>query len=235
MDQRLFSAEQLPQGYGFRLDERVIEDPWLFDRLPAGGGVLLDAGSVLNQESLLERDRLGEKRVFISTLAPEPRSFNAKGVSYVYEDLRTSCFRDELFDWIVCLSTLEHVGMDNTMIYTVDESKKEDEPLSYLDAIRELHRMLKPGGRLYLSVPFGAAKSHGWFQVFDAQKVEALIKEFSPVSYDEFHFRYQPDGWTVSTREQSAGSTYFDIHETGEYEPDFCAAARAVVCLELRK
>lgn len=235
LDHGLFDAERLPHGYGFRLDERVIEYPWLFDRLPVGGGVLLDAGSVLNHRFLLERDRLREKRVFISTLAPEPCSFNALGVSYVYEDLRSSCFRNDYLDWVVCLSTLEHVGMDNTMIYTADESKKEHAPLSYLDAIRELHRMLKPGGYLYLSVPFGEAKSYGWFQIFDAPKVDALIKAFAPASYKEFHFRYLPEGWAVSSREQSAGATYFDIHKTRAYDPDFAAASRAVVCLELVK
>src|SRR5262245_24851469 len=72
LDHRLFKTELLPQGYGYRLDERVIEYPWLFDRLPARGGLLLDAGSVLNHRFLLERDRLRDKRIFISTLAPEP-------------------------------------------------------------------------------------------------------------------------------------------------------------------
>jgi SAM-dependent methyltransferase len=235
LDHGLFSAERLPHGYGFRLDERVIEYPWLFDRLPAGRGVLLDAGSVLNHRFLLERDQLREKRIFISTLAPESQSFNAQGISYVYEDLRSSCFRNDYFDWIVCLSTLEHVGMDNTMLYTDDVSKREEAPLSYLDAIRELKRILKHGGHLYISVPFGEAKSYGWFQIFDATMVDALIKEFAPASYKEFHFRYSPNGWMVSDREQSAGATYFDIHRTKTYDPDYAAASRAIVCLDLVK
>jgi hypothetical protein len=38
--------------YGERLDERIVEYPWLFSRIPAGTGRLLDAGSVLNFEYL---------------------------------------------------------------------------------------------------------------------------------------------------------------------------------------
>jgi len=235
LDHGLFSTERLPQGYGFRLDDRVIEYPWLFTCLPAGKELLLDAGSVLNHRFLLKRHPLKEKRVFVSTLAPEPVSFNDLGMSYVYEDLRDSCFRNEYFDRIVSLSTLEHVGMDNTMLYTADVSKREAAPSAYLDAVRELKRILKHGGHLYISVPFGEAKSYGWFQIFDAPKIDALIKEFAPESYKELHFKYLPDGWAVSTREQSAGATYFDIHKTKLYEADFAAASRAVVCLDLVK
>jgi SAM-dependent methyltransferase len=235
LDCGVFNEEQLPHGYGFRLDERVIEYPWLFARLPVGGGLLLDAGSVLNHRFLLERSPVRNYRVFISTLAPEPMSCNALGVSYVYEDFRTSCFRDGYFDRIVSLSTLEHIGMDNTMLYTGDASKKEQAPHSFLDAVRELRRILKGGGHLYVSVPFGEAKSYGWFQIFDVPMVDALIKEFAPVAYEEFHFRYTAEGWSVSTREQSAGATYFDIHKTKVYDPDYAAASRAVVCLDLIK
>ncbi|MDF0668347.1 MAG: methyltransferase domain-containing protein [Nitrospira sp.] len=235
LDHGLFSADQLPQHYGFRLDERVIEYPWLFNRLRADEGVLLDAGSVLNHRFLLERAVFRNKRVFISTLAPEPISFNALGVSYVYEDFRDSGFKNDYFDWIVSLSTLEHVGMDNTMLYTSDVSKREDAPLAYLGVVQELKRVLKPGGHFYVTVPFGKAQTYGWFQIFDAPMVDALIQAFAPTSCSEFHFRYLPEGWRVSTREQSAGSTYFDIHNTKTYDADFAAASRAVVCLDLLK
>jgi SAM-dependent methyltransferase len=213
----------------------VVEYPWLFNRLPADEGWLLDAGSVLNHPFLLERNLFRNKRVFISTLAPEPISLTALGVSYVYEDFRDSCFKNNHFDWIVSLSTLEHIGMDNTMLYTDDASKREESPLSYLDAIRELKRILKHGGHLYISVPFGEAKSYGWFQIFNAPMIDTLIKEFAPASYEEVHFKYLPQGWIVSNRELSAGSTYFDIHRSKVYDPDFAAASRAVVCLELVK
>src|SRR6266576_4374690 len=47
------SGAQLPDGYGVGFDERVVEYPWLLTR--KFGGRVLDAGSALNHEHLLDR------------------------------------------------------------------------------------------------------------------------------------------------------------------------------------
>ena len=230
-----FNAHKLPARYGFRLDERIVEYPWVLNRLPENKGKLLDAGSTLNFDFLISHEKLAKKKLFISTLAPEKNCFWKKGTSYVYEDLRETCYKDDYFDWIVSISTIEHIGLDNTRLYTKDALMRENNRNSYLLAIKELHRVLKPGGVVYVSLPFGKRKDHGWFQVFDDNMVDRLIKAFSPSSVIETHFRYEPDGWRISSRDGSKNATYFDIHQQRKYDADYAAAARAVVCLELKK
>jgi SAM-dependent methyltransferase len=229
-----FRPDHLPAGYGFRLDERIIEYPWFFSRLPPGPGSLLDAGSTLNFEFLLEHPLLQKKRVHICTLAPESNCFWQKGVSYLFDDLRRLPYRDALFDWAVSISTLEHVGLDNT-IYTDDAAKKESQSRDYLRAVAELNRVLKPGGTLYVTIPYGRAQNQGWLQIFDQAAINELVRAFAPVQRLIDYFLYHPDGWRRSTPAEAADATFFDIHHAKGYDSDFAASARSVCCLELKK
>ena len=224
---------ELPEGWGIWLDERAVEYPWFFSRLPSGPGKLLDAGSVLNYEQVLAHPSLREKDLFICTLAPENENHCDQGISYIFGDLRNSCFRDGYFDWIVSISTLEHVGLDNTA-YSHTASTKESNPDTHLDAVRELRRILKPGGALFVTLPFGRAKNHEWLQVFDGDMVERLINVFSPVGTNEKYFRYLPSGWQVSSAKDCEDARYYD-HSKRRVRRAEVAAAEAVVCLELKK
>lgn len=231
-----FDPKKVQNGYGLGLDERIIEYPWLFSRLPSTEGRLLDAGSVLNFDYILSHQALLKKKIFISTLAPEKKSFWRQSVSYVYEDMRDICYKDDFFDWVVCLSVIEHIGLDNTKFYTNNLAKNEQALESYLVVIRELHRVLKPGGVLYLSIPFGRHRNYGWLQTFDGIMVDAILSTFAPASYSEHHFRADPDGWKVSSRTESADCEYFDFHDRArEYHKTAPIAAEGVVCLELTK
>lgn len=230
-----WNVERLPARYGWRLDERVVEYPWLFGRLSVGPGIVLDAGSILNHEYLVNHPKLDDKKLTIFTLAPEDQAYWPRGISYVFGDLRKTFFADEAFDVVVCLSTLEHVGFDNTMLYTSNTAKKENDPEACLEVIAELRRVLKPGGVLFLSVPFGLAVDHGWFQVYDGPGVDRLIATFGPSSVREIVYQYRPDGWTLSDRKSATDVLFFDIHKQRTYDPDYAAASRAVVCLELMK
>lgn len=232
-------GKSLPNGYGLSLDERCVEYPWLFAKLPDAVQYVLDAGSVLNYEYLIDQPYFTNKRLHITTLAPEYKCFWKKGISYFFEDLRQLPIKDEFYDVIVCLSTLEHVGLDNTQ-YARGKHFSENRSNDYRLAVKELSRILKPGGSLFLSVPFGKYQNFGDFQQFDAALLTDAIAAFCTAQIiEKTYFKYSTDGWQVATEADCADCEYVHNDEwlaqtPGQAKPsDGAAAARAVACVHL--
>lgn len=224
----------LPKHYGVGLDERVIEYPWVIARLNQASGYLLDAGSTLNKAFILDLDLLQKKRVVIMTLAPEG-TLNRNNVSYHYGDLRKTIFTDGIFDEIVCISTLEHIGMDNTQLYTADKTFSEQDAQAYRLVVQEFRRLLKPGGQVLLTVPFGKYENHGWLQQFNYNMVCDITQVFEPRLSSIMVYRYFADGWQLSTPEECAECTYFNIHASDHYLASRQAAAEAIACIQMVK
>lgn len=229
----------LPAGYGLGLDERCVEYPWVFSRLKSGPARLLDAGSALNYAELLSRTVWADVRLHVVTLAPEHQAFWDRGVSYLYEDLRHLPIRDATYDQVICVSTLEHIGMDNRDF--TGGTHHEALPGDHLAALAELRRVLKPGGDLLLTVPYGSYANLGTQLVFDAALLGGVIDAFAAAGIEEAYFRYSADGWQHSTADACAGCNYVPWvaqprsarPEVFPAQPDGAAAARAVACLRL--
>lgn len=231
----------LPAHFGEGIDERIVEYPWLISRIPTSSGTLLDAGSALNFETLMKLPVLQEKTMHVVTLHPESNCFWQKSISYEFADLRDLPLRDNYFDQIACISTLEHVGL-NTEIYTserVERLQKGD----YKLAAGELWRVLKPGGHLYLTMPFGKACTLDWLQQFNAAMITDLLELLQPGKASEVYYRYDATGWTVSNANACGDSEYTppeswasptsqSAERAGQGTP---VAAGAVVCLDLVK
>ena len=108
---RFERAELLPRSYGVGYDERVVEYPWVLAHGPTGRA--LDAGSTLNHAHVLDYLLPRLATLHIVSISPETNDFRDRGVSYIQADLRDLPYRDDYFDTVISLSTLEHVGMDN--------------------------------------------------------------------------------------------------------------------------
>lgn len=226
------TGARLPPGYGPRLDERVVEFPWTLARLRHCGQRAFDAGSTLNHHYLLKHPILAQRELVIMTLAPECQVPSAS-ISYLYGDLRSTIVRDNSIDVIACISTLEHIGMDNTVHYTADPKYRERSIDSYREALVEFRRILKPGGTLLVTVPFGKRQQHGWAQQFDIEGIGDIVAAFDGKLVEQRFYRYLPDGWVLSDAVACAQCEYFDVHATPEFDSDYAAAARAVACLEM--
>jgi SAM-dependent methyltransferase len=226
-------GEALPARYGYRIDERVVEYPWLYSQLPQNPGKVLDAGSTLNFQYLLNRAPAKQADLTIMTLAPEKRCFWNRSISYVFGDLRNTQFADDVLDVVLSVSTIEHIGLDNTLLYTGDASKKESDCMGFVPAVREFKRVLRPGGLCLITVPFGKPGVHGWYQVFDQELVMKIVESFQTSDFSIDYFGYKNSGWQRAEPEDIAKAEFFDIHEGRSFDDDFAAGARGVACIRL--
>jgi SAM-dependent methyltransferase len=153
-------------------------------------------------------------------------AFTSMGVSYLYSDLRELPLREDWFDDVVCLSTLEHVGMDNST-YGAAAERAADPTAEAGCALRELLRVTKPGSRLHISVPFGRREDHGWFRQFDRADVDALFAGAAIGRREEAIFAHSPKGWLRVTAAEAADASY---NASPGRADDLAVAARAVFC-----
>ena len=232
----------LPKQYGEFLDDRAVEYPWLISCLEQRSCRILDAGSALNFSWIIKHPKLSQKDIAIVTLEPEIHCYWQDRVSYVYGDLRNLPFRDDWFDEVVSISTIEHIGMNNSL-YSNNQSFVEREKLSFLKAVSELKRVTKPGGKVYITVPYGKYTNFGWYQQFNAEMVDQIVDTFAPDNFAETYFCYESGGWSIGDKDYCQKFDGFNVHETKyfnekstkDYDPDYAAASRAVAALELWK
>jgi SAM-dependent methyltransferase len=168
------------------VDERPIEIAWALGRY-RGEPRVLDVGYAFAEP------------VWLSALiASHPRELTGvdlverevPGVESVVADVRQLPFANRCFDVIFCISTLEHVGADNTRYGT----QSEHDPSGPLDALRELRRVVTRGGRIFVTVPSGDA-SEDWYVLRSADIWRELFRETDLYVYDEEEYARTNDGW----------------------------------------
>lgn len=234
-----FANKKLPANYGFRLDERIVEIPWVINKLSNDSNNLLDAGSSLNFKEIVTLDKVAKKDLTIFTFDPEANNFSSKRVSYVYSDLRDLPFKENLFDEIACISTIEHVDMDNS-IYGWNENNahidNQNKSYEYIKVVDELVRVLKNSGKLLLTFPFGKFENHGFFQQFDEEMLDGIIETLEiKGSYELTFFRYLQEGWEFCEKSDCKDIVSFNPHTGKGKLDDGAAHCRSVCCIEFTK
>ena len=195
------------------LDERIVEVPWVLARL--GTGTVLDVGYAFAEPAYLAAlVRAGCERVVGVDLAGR----EVPGLEPVVADVRELPFDDATFDQALVVSTLEHVGADNTG-YGVS-SERAGGPL---DALRELRRVLRSRGRLLLTVPVGEPAEHGWFRQEDDDGWRRLYARAGFFVEEQEIYELTGAGWAANPVFRPEGVRY---GERG-------SGASAVLCAEL--
>jgi hypothetical protein len=233
-----FAKNKLLPGFGYRLDERVVEYGWLFSNLLKGKTTFLDAGSTFNFDYLVNHPVMKEKDMYIYTYYPEDQNHVANRISYNFGDLRELPYKDNFFNEVVCQSTIEHIDMDNS-IYGYDlapVSKVIDKSYEYLKVIDELVRVLKSKGQMLLTFPFGKFENHGFFQQFDSEMVNRILQHFnshgtSSVNY----YLYANNAWNFSNENDAKDAESYNPHTGIGKKDDFAAHSRAICCIKFLK
>jgi SAM-dependent methyltransferase len=166
----------------------------------------------------------------IVTLAAEDRSFPSLGVSYLYADLRALPLADGVYDRVLSLSTLEHVGLD-LKHFGAEGKQAEDPQQAALTAADELRRVLRLGGEVLITVPVGVPERFDWVRAFSLSELDELIDHFAPVEIDVTFFRHD-GGWRQVGRDSVADARYRD-HLSGTPPRAGVVAAEAVACVGL--
>jgi SAM-dependent methyltransferase len=153
----------------FGISERILEHIYVHTRLPAPPARLLDLGCA---ESInpIEMASLGFHVVGVDmrTLPLSHPNFEM-----VQANLISLPFPDDSFDVVVGLSTIEHVGLG---WYGKAEEDETD-----FKAAQEAFRVLRPGGRMILTVPFGKAGQTPVHRIYDRARLDELVRPFRRV------------------------------------------------------
>jgi O-antigen chain-terminating methyltransferase len=90
----------------------------------------------------------------------------------------------------------------------------------------EMFRILKPGGRLIVTVPFGKFVDYGWFINYDYESVNKLFRHITPESIREEYFKYTSAGWAPCSADDLAETAYGD---------NSAPAAAGLACFDITK
>ena len=195
-------------------DERVVEIPWVLSRLVEAGRVLEVGYAYAETVYLAGLLRAGTELVGLDLAERD-----VEGMERLTADVRAVPLPDDSVDQVLLVSTLEHVGADNTAYGLA----AEDEPGSRVDALRELARVLRPKGSLLVTVPLGEPGDHGWFRLDDVHGWTRLFASAGLFVEEQEAYELTDEGWRSAPAFAPQGVGY------GDRGP----AASAVLCTEL--
>jgi SAM-dependent methyltransferase len=195
-------------------DERVVEIPWVLSRLRVSGRVL-EVGYAFAETAYLG----GLLRAGVELVGADLAKRDAGGMETVEADVRKLPFPDRSFDQVLLVSTLEHIGADNTVYGLAAES----DGAARLEALCELNRVLRHKVSLLVTVPLGEPGDHGWFKQEDEHGWTQLFTRAGFFVEEIEAYELQREGWRAAPAFHTEGVRY------GERGP----AASAVLCADL--
>jgi O-antigen chain-terminating methyltransferase len=198
------------------MSERVVEVPWALSRYQ-GERRVLDIGPAYGHPVYLSYlNRLGAKSLHGVDLSS--RAVN--GLTMTRADVRRMPYRDRSFELIVCISTIEHIGRDNTRYQALGRT----EPAGDVGALEEMRRVLDRAGRILITVPFGRLEYHDWFKQYDLDAWTRLVMQAGLVVDEQAVYAYSDAGWSLASMDSLPANGYGELA---------APAATGVLCASL--
>jgi SAM-dependent methyltransferase len=139
-------------------------------------------------------------------------------------DARMTGFRKEVFSQVICISTIEHIGIGIS-------SGDDDDEDGDLKTVKEILRILKKGGSAIISVPYGKIKKLN-YRVYDRHALSRLVavdnEEFSVAAKKEFYC-YDAGKWKRCSQSTADRNIADDVRAPLHFHSMTCA------CILLRK
>ncbi len=188
----MYASESLRQEHThLDVNERIIEVPWVlnqvnFDRK----GKVLDVGwleSTVSTSLATASFQVTGIDIRAATPGNYPKQPN---FTPLQADICKTELKSNTFDYVIMLSTLEHIGLDT--LYGKSPAESSDQA-----AIHESYRLLKKGGVLLLTTPVARKASQNEFmRIYTPKKLRQLLINWDIMSVQYFIPQEKRQFWT---------------------------------------
>ena len=175
---------------GMVTTERVIEYPFVFQNLDGVSGRILDVGCCSSRLPIA----LASRGFQVVGIDFNPYPYQHPNLMTVRGDAIHTPFAEKSFDAVLAVSVIEHIGIG----HYGDPTKAVGD----LATTGEVARLLKPGGRALITVPFGRAQTDDFQRVYDPPRLGELLKPLNVVRIE--YARTQDGLWSPCTEANAA-------------------------------
>ena len=164
---------------------RGREWKWVVSNLDLKRGKILDVGCISgsNSETVSDLDEYLLKMGYeIYGLDIRKCKFKHANFTFIRKSIQELDYPDDYFDAVTCVSTIEHIGLLHYVpIHTTKVELNGD-----LNAIEQMKRVLKKGGCILITAPYGVPKVTEHFRIYGRSRLERLVRRLKVIKAEFF-------------------------------------------------
>lgn len=183
------------RGFKLIVSEQIVEYPMVMRHLRPTDKTILDFGGY---ESVLplQLSALGHQ---VTVLDQRRYPFQHPNLTVICRDLFDPAFKlEQQYDVVLSISTVEHLGLGGY--------KDIQQPDADSRGVAVLWSLVRPGGRLMISVPAGRPTVQRGYRVYDEQRIASVFPAGARVHW--FCKSGREGVWTASTAAAVSGLVY---------------------------